>query len=90
MSAGVSLETELAALFADELHVTVPSLDTDLLATGRLDSVGLVELLLQLEKHFGVRVDIERLELDQLRSLAAIATFVAARLRRRAEGAAAD
>ena len=44
----------------------------------------------ELEKHFGVRVDIERLELDQLRSLAAIATFVAARLRRRAEGAAAD
>ncbi|PYP17936.1 MAG: hypothetical protein DMD52_03510 [Gemmatimonadetes bacterium] len=90
MSVGASLETELAALFADELHVIVPSRETDLLATGRLDSVGLVELLLQLEKHFGVRVDIERLELDQLRSLAAIATFVAARLRRRAEGAAAD
>ena len=90
MSAGASLETELATLFANELHVTVPSPDTDLLATGRLDSVGLVELLLQLERHFGVRVDIERLELDQLRSLAAIATFVAARLRRRAEGAAAD
>jgi acyl carrier protein len=89
MSVGASLETELAALFADELHVTVPSPDTDLLATGRLDSVGLVELLLQLEKRFGVRVDIERLELDQLRSLAAITGFVAARLRR-AEGAAAD
>ena len=89
MSVGASLETELAALFADELHVTVPSPDTDLLATGRLDSVGLVELLLQLEKRFGVRVDIERLELDQLRSLAAITRFVATRLRR-AEGAAAD
>jgi len=34
-------------------------------------------------------VDIERLELDQLRSLAAITRFVATRLRR-AEGAAAD
>jgi acyl carrier protein len=89
MNGGASLETELAALFAKELHVTVPSPDTDLLATGRLDSVGLVELLLQLEKHFGVRVDIERLELDQLRSLAAIAVFVAARMPR-AEGAAAD
>ncbi len=89
MTEGASLRTELAALFADELHVTVPSPDTDLLATGRLDSVGLVELLLQLEKRFGVRVDIERLELDQLRSLAAITRFVATRLRR-AEGAAAD
>jgi acyl carrier protein len=89
MNGGASLETELAALFANELHVTVPSPDTDLLATGRLDSVGLVELLLQLEKHFGVRVDIERLELDQLRSLTAIAVFVAARMPR-AEGAAAD
>jgi len=89
MTEGAFLQTELAALFADELHVTVPSPDTDLLATGRLDSVGLVELLLQLEKRFGVRVDIERLELDQLRSLAAITGFVATRLRR-AEGAAAD
>ena len=89
MTEGASLQTELAALFVDELHVTVPSPDTDLLATGRLDSVGLVELLLQLEKRFGVRVDIERLELDQLRSLAAITRFVATRLRR-AEGAAAD
>ncbi len=89
MTEGASLQTELAALFADELHVTVPSPDTDLLATGRLDSVGLVELLLKLEKRFGVRVDIERLELDQLRSLAAITRFVATRLRR-AEGAAAD
>jgi methoxymalonate biosynthesis acyl carrier protein len=74
-----SLEARLAALFANDLHVAVPSPDTDLLATGRLDSVGLVELLLQLEKQFGVRVNMEDLELDQFRTLTAITAFVAAR-----------
>jgi len=74
-----ALQAELADLFANELHVDVPSPDTDLVATARLDSVGMVELLLQLEKRFGVRVEMQDLEIDHFRSLAAIAAFIAAR-----------
>jgi len=74
-----ALQAELADLFANELHVDVPSPDTDLVATARLDSVGMVELLLQLEKRFGVRVEMQDLEIDHFRSLAAIAAFVAGR-----------
>ena len=74
-----AVQAELAALFARELRVEVPSPETDLLATGRLDSVGMVELLVQLEKQFGVRVNVEDLELDHFRTLAAITEFVVTR-----------
>jgi methoxymalonate biosynthesis acyl carrier protein len=74
-----AVQAELAAMFAKELHIEVPSPETDLLTEGRLDSVGVVELLLQLEKRFGMRVDMEDLEIDHFRSIAAIAAFIAAR-----------
>jgi acyl carrier protein len=73
-----SLQSELALVFAHVLHVDVPSPDTDLVATGRLDSVLMVELLLQLEVRFGVRMNLEDLEIDHFRSIATIAEFVAA------------
>src|SRR2546426_8553655 len=80
MTATGSVQAELADLFDSVLHVEVPSPDTDLVATARLDSVGMVELLLQIEKRFGVRVEMQDLEIDDFRSLAAIAAFVAARV----------
>ena len=78
-SSTVSLQAELAAVFAQDLHIDVPTPETDLVTTGRLDSVGVVELLLQLEKRFGLRVDIEDLEIEHFRSIATIAAFIAAR-----------
>ena len=69
----------LDALFAESLHVEVPSPDTDLLETGVLDSLQLVELLLQLEQRFGFQLKIEDIDLDDLRTLARIARLVAAR-----------
>src|SRR5690348_12458508 len=74
-----SLQAELSDLFANMLHVHVPSPDTDLLATGRLDSVGMVELLLQLENHFGVRAEMDDLEIDHFGSIAATASVITAR-----------
>jgi len=76
-----SVAAELAVVFANDLHIDVPTPETDLLATGRLDSVAVVELLLQLEKRFGLRVDMEDLEIDHFRSLDSIAALIAARRR---------
>lgn len=73
------LEERLAQTLVDVLHVDVPSRETDLIRTGRLDSVGLVDLLLRLEREYRVRVDMESLEIDQFRSLGSITAFVAAR-----------
>jgi acyl carrier protein len=67
----------LGALFVETFHVEVPSADTDLFESGMLDSLQLVELLLQLEQQFGVRLKIEGIELDDLRTLARLARLVA-------------
>ncbi len=68
----------LRALFVESLRIEVPSADTDLFETGMLDSLQLVELLLQLEQRFGFRIKIDDIELDDLRSLARIARLLAA------------
>jgi acyl carrier protein len=83
------LDKELAcrvqALLSDELMIQVASLDTDLLETGVLDSLVVVRLLVRLEEHFGLRVEMEELEIDDLRSIRSITRLIS---RRKATGAA--
>jgi acyl carrier protein len=73
-----ALLPRLGTLFAETFHIEVPSADTDLLESGILDSLQLVELLAQLERRFGLRIRIEDVDLDDLRSLSRIARLVAA------------
>jgi methoxymalonate biosynthesis acyl carrier protein len=68
----------LGALFAESFHIEAPSLDTDLLESGILDSLQFVELLTQLERNFKLRLKIDDIDLDDLRSLGRIARLVAA------------
>ncbi len=68
----------LGEVFAENFNIEAPSPDTDLLASGVLDSFQFVELLLQLERRFGLRVRIDDIELDDLRTLERIARLVAA------------
>jgi D-alanine--poly(phosphoribitol) ligase subunit 2 len=68
----------LGAVFVESFHIEVPSPDTDLLETGILDSFQFVELLVQLEQRFGLRIKIDDIDLDDLRTLARIARLVAA------------
>lgn len=66
----------LGALFAESFHIEVPAPDTDLLESGLLDSFQFVELLAQLERRFGLRLRIDDIELDDLRTLERIARMV--------------
>ena len=68
----------VSGFLRDALKIDVTQLDEDLLASGRLDSLGLVELLFFLEQQFGIRVDVGALELDNLRSVEAISRLVEA------------
>ena len=63
-------------ILRQDLHLSVPSADADLLATGTLDSLGLVELLFQLEQRFGLRVQMDALDVEDVRSAARIAAYV--------------
>src|SRR5256714_431843 len=66
----------LRTLFLRHLHLEVPSADTDLLETGLLDSLQLVDLLVLIEQEFGRRIALEAIELDDLRSLSRLAQLV--------------
>lgn len=66
-------------LFAERLNREAPSDDVDLFASGVLDSLGLVELILALGETFALNINYEELAIDDLRSVAAIARFVSAR-----------
>jgi acyl carrier protein len=70
---------KLTELFASKLNLEVSSIDTDLVGTGLLDSLALVELLAQLEETFGVSISADDLELENFRSITSIAGFVARR-----------
>jgi acyl carrier protein len=70
------IHQKLTELFAKKLNLEVSSVDTDVVETGLLDSLALVELLAQLEETFGISVSTDDLELENFRS---IARFVAQR-----------
>jgi D-alanine--poly(phosphoribitol) ligase subunit 2 len=66
----------IRSVLRDHLHVQVDSPDSALLETGLVDSIGLVELILQLEDRFGIGLPMESLELDDLRSINTIADLI--------------
>ena len=84
MTTAITIIERLGDLFTDRFHIGVPSADTDLLETGILDSFQFVELLLQLEQRFNLRIKIDDIDLEDLRTIARIARLVTA------SGAAAD
>jgi len=72
-----AIEQRLGRIFEKQMHLAVPSVDTDLFETGGLDSLSFVELLLCLDRDFGIHVSLDALELDNFRSIARIARFIA-------------
>ena len=74
-----TLRERIAAIFSEALHLDVPSHDTDLFDAGVLDSLAFVELLLQLEREFGVTTTVDDLDVETFRSIACIADFVRGR-----------
>jgi acyl carrier protein len=79
MAPDPGLTARLERLLLERLHLKVPSASTDLIAGGFLDSLSLVELLLALEEEMAVRIKIDDLEIDNFRTLANLAQFIAAR-----------
>jgi D-alanine--poly(phosphoribitol) ligase subunit 2 len=74
-----TLRERIAGVFSGALHVEVPAPDADLFDTGILDSLAFVELLLHLEREFGVKTAVHDLEMENFRSIERIAAFVTAR-----------
>jgi acyl carrier protein len=74
-----TLERRISTLFAEKVGIQVPSVETELIDTGLVDSLTFVEFLAHLEQEFGIQVSLEDLEIEQFRTIARIARFVAAK-----------
>jgi D-alanine--poly(phosphoribitol) ligase subunit 2 len=72
-----NLQTEIALLLMENLKAEIPSVHEDLIETGLLDSLKIVELLVALEQRFAIRIPLSELEIDSFRSLETITNFVA-------------
>jgi acyl carrier protein len=70
------LEARVNTIFARQLDLEIPSVDTDLLESGLLDSLKFVELLRALEMDLSIKLPFEDLELDNFRSIQRIALVV--------------
>jgi len=66
----------IGKLIAEKLLVEVASPEDDLLGTGVLDSLTLIELLVSLEEHFGMRIPLDELQIEDVRSIQSIAHLV--------------
>jgi D-alanine--poly(phosphoribitol) ligase subunit 2 len=68
--------SQLQAIFREVLNVAVPAPDTDLIETGLLDSLALVELLFEIEQRFGVDLALDDLDIENFRTLERLAAVV--------------
>lgn len=74
------IEFRVSQVFRNGLNIEVPTPDTNLLEEGLLDSLTFVDLLLHLEREFGVKPSIESIDLEDFRSVRSIATFLTGQL----------
>jgi acyl carrier protein len=74
--AGSPTTERVHRLLVDALSTQPPSVDADLIESGLLDSLALVELLFALEREFGLSIPLEELDIDTFRSVRTIAGYV--------------
>jgi acyl carrier protein len=68
--------TRIERLLREVLAITPEGMDEDLIESGLLDSMALVELLHAIEQEFAVELPLEDLDVDLLRSVRGIASYV--------------
>ena len=67
---------QIIQLLSEKVHIEVPSVETDLMESGLLDSLTLVSLIAGMEEEFGITIPFEEIELDNFRSVARLADLV--------------
>lgn len=76
MSSDAQLLNRVERLFEHKLGLPVPLPDTDLFKSGMMDSLAFVNMLLHLEKEFGLKFSLDEIDLEKFRSIASIADHI--------------
>jgi acyl carrier protein len=77
MTMGGTTADRVRLLIREVLSIEVPSDDTDLFDSGLFDSLALVSVIAEVEEEFGIRIELEELDVERLRSVDRIADLVA-------------
>jgi methoxymalonate biosynthesis acyl carrier protein len=80
MTADTGLVGAIRELLSQRLFIEVDSPDVDLIDSGLVDSIGVVELILEIERRFEIELPPEQVEIDDFRSIHRIAMLVGRRL----------
>lgn len=70
------IEKRIMEIFNDSLYLNLASPDVDLIETGVMDSMLLMELTLLLEKQFDIRISVSEIRVEDITSVNAIGAFV--------------
>ncbi len=81
------LSREIQALLSSKLSVRVESADAELLESGLLDSMTLVQLILALEREYKLDLPVHELEIESFSTVGRIAELVSSRARAQAAAA---
>ena len=68
--------SSIRGLLSEKLFAQVDSPDADLLKAGVLDSLALIQLLVHIEERFDVKIALDELDVEDLRSVASLASLV--------------
>jgi acyl carrier protein len=71
-----NVSSRVRSLVVDVVDLEVVSDDSDLLESGRVDSLALVELIYAIEEEFDVELQLEQLDAEQFRTVRSIAALV--------------
>lgn len=64
------------SLMLHAMHIEVDSIDTDLIETGVIDSLALVELIFQVEKELGISIRLDEVSVEPFRTVKGIAELL--------------
>jgi acyl carrier protein len=71
------VESRVHRIFRDGLELQV-EIETDVIASGMLDSLAFVRLLVSLEEEFGLEVNLAEMDLEDFSSVSSVARLVGA------------
>jgi D-alanine--poly(phosphoribitol) ligase subunit 2 len=71
------LQQQITDIFAERFETRLDSVEVDLLESGIVDSVRIVELVLEIEQRFGVSLPFEALEIEDFRTVPRLAERIA-------------
>ena len=74
------LQQQIIEIFSERFDAKLDS-EVDLLETGIVDSVKIVELVLEIEQRFGVSLPFEELEIDDFRTVLRLAERISRTVR---------